>query len=65
MKTGKLRYEFTKNAKHCLAFCYLGNGRWCLPSSGKDNFVSRYQLYLPDTEVLKQELRRLLVVNDG
>lgn len=28
-------------------------------------FVSRYQLYLPDTEVLKQELRRLLVVNDG
>lgn len=28
-------------------------------------FVSRYQLYLPDTEVLKQELRRLLEVNDG
>jgi hypothetical protein len=23
-------------------------------------FVSRYQLYLPDVEVLKQELRRLL-----
>lgn len=28
-------------------------------------FVSRYQLYLPDPEVLKQELRRLLEVNDG
>lgn len=28
-------------------------------------FVSRYQLYLPNTEVLKQELRRLLEVNDG
>jgi predicted nuclease of restriction endonuclease-like (RecB) superfamily len=28
-------------------------------------FVSRYQLYLPDREVLKQELRRLLEVNDG
>ena len=26
-------------------------------------FVSRYQLYLPDVEVLKQELRRLLDVN--
>jgi hypothetical protein len=28
-------------------------------------FVSKYQLYLPDTEVLKQELKRLLEVNDG
>jgi len=27
-------------------------------------FVSRYQLYLPDVEVLKQELRRLLDEND-
>jgi predicted nuclease of restriction endonuclease-like (RecB) superfamily len=27
-------------------------------------FVSRYQLYLPDVEVLKQELRRLLDVNN-
>lgn len=27
-------------------------------------FVSRYQLYLPDVEVLKQELRRLLDINN-
>lgn len=27
-------------------------------------FVSRYQLYLPDVEVLKQELRRLLDESD-
>jgi hypothetical protein len=27
--------------------------------------VSRYQLYLPDVEMLKQELRRLLDVNRG
>jgi predicted nuclease of restriction endonuclease-like (RecB) superfamily len=28
-------------------------------------FVSRYKLYLPDTEVLRQELKRLLDVNDS
>ena len=28
-------------------------------------FVSRYQLYLPDVEVLKQELQRLLENNDA
>ena len=27
-------------------------------------FVSRYQLYLPDVEALKQELRRLLDKSD-
>lgn len=27
-------------------------------------FVSRYQLYLPDVEVLKRELQRLLENND-
>jgi hypothetical protein len=27
-------------------------------------FVSRYQLYLPDVEALKQELRRLLDESD-
>nr|WP_322681016.1 DUF1016 N-terminal domain-containing protein [Nostoc sp. DedQUE03]MDZ7976448.1 DUF1016 N-terminal domain-containing protein [Nostoc sp. DedQUE03]MDZ8042771.1 DUF1016 N-terminal domain-containing protein [Nostoc sp. DedQUE02] len=31
----------------------------------KDSALFERQLYLPDPEVLKQELRRLLEVNDG